>query len=425
MENLKVIELHIENFLNVKAVTIRPVDDIVRIEGKNKNGKSNIIDAIWAAIGGKEEGPRQPVRLGEESATIIVDLGDIIVRRRFTGNNTYLDVKNSEGMVFQTPQKILDTLFTKISIDPSRFMTMSNPMRKGYLLELTGKKADIELLDEKRKEIYNNRSDVNRAVTQLKAKLKDAPEYEHIEEVSAGELIDAINEANIQSSKKAHLISDIADAQSTVLANQERISQLKKAVVELLCDIEQMEAEVDAIVVPDVELLKVELKASEETNRKAREMENIAIQTKELKEQEISAENLTKLIYGLDSEKQELLLKSKLPIENLEITDDDILIAGIPFDDLSSSEQIKISINIALSQNPKLRVLRMEGSFMDSESMEEIKQFAKEKNVQLWIEVVTDEPKAGFHIVNGEVSSQPDTENTVNDEISPDEDVLF
>ena len=59
-----------------------------------------------------------------------------------------------------------------------------------------------------------------------------------------------------------------------------------------------------------------------------------------------------------------------------------------------------------LAPSPRLRVLRMDGSYLDSDSMKEIKAFAKKRNVQLWVEVVSDDPKAGFFIVDGEVANE-------------------
>jgi hypothetical protein len=50
---MKIIELHVENFKRLKAVTIRPGENnVVEISGRNAQGKSSAIDAIWAALQG-------------------------------------------------------------------------------------------------------------------------------------------------------------------------------------------------------------------------------------------------------------------------------------------------------------------------------------------------------------------------------------
>jgi len=64
-----------------------PEGDIVKIEGRNGTGKSNIINSIWVAIGGRNSEPKQPIRKGQEDASIFLDLGDITVHRRFKGDN--------------------------------------------------------------------------------------------------------------------------------------------------------------------------------------------------------------------------------------------------------------------------------------------------------------------------------------------------
>ena len=56
------------------------------IAGKNKQGKSSLLRAMSAALGGGKEKPDQPVRKGEKSAQIQVELdnGATIVTKTFT-----------------------------------------------------------------------------------------------------------------------------------------------------------------------------------------------------------------------------------------------------------------------------------------------------------------------------------------------------
>jgi hypothetical protein len=77
----------------------------------------------------------------------------------------------------------------------------------------------------------------------------------------------------------------------------------------------------------------------------------------------------------------------------------------VPFDDLSTKERIVASMHIGISQNPKLRVLRIEnGRELDSESMAEVEKFAAENDCQIWIEQVSDDPSGnGIFIEEGEV----------------------
>ena len=49
---MKIVSLQAENFKRLKAVEIKPDGSTVVITGKNAQGKSSILDSIFAAVGG-------------------------------------------------------------------------------------------------------------------------------------------------------------------------------------------------------------------------------------------------------------------------------------------------------------------------------------------------------------------------------------
>lgn len=81
---MKIIELKAENIKKLKAVEIKPSENLVKITGKNAQGKSSVLDAIFYAIGGKKAIPSKPIRDGETKGSIELDLGDYKVTRTFT-----------------------------------------------------------------------------------------------------------------------------------------------------------------------------------------------------------------------------------------------------------------------------------------------------------------------------------------------------
>src|ERR1035441_8426583 len=76
----KIIKLTSENVKRLQAVEITPDGNVVVIGGKNGAGKSSVLDSIEYALGG-DTADRMPVRRGEEKAKIVLDLGEIIVKR--------------------------------------------------------------------------------------------------------------------------------------------------------------------------------------------------------------------------------------------------------------------------------------------------------------------------------------------------------
>ncbi|WP_176714317.1 AAA family ATPase, partial [Limosilactobacillus reuteri] len=70
---LRVVKLEVERFKRIRAVEITPDPNssTVTIAGRNAQGKSSVIDAIWAALAGaaavKGTSTTRPIRDGENS----------------------------------------------------------------------------------------------------------------------------------------------------------------------------------------------------------------------------------------------------------------------------------------------------------------------------------------------------------------------
>jgi len=79
---------------------------------------------------------------------------------------------------------------------------------------------------------------------------------------------------------------------------------------------------------------------------------------------------------------------------------------GTFFSQLSTSEQIRVSALVAMSQNSKLRILIIrEGCMMSTANLKVLYDLAEERDFQVWIEVMSEAPKSeGFHIIAGEIA---------------------
>lgn len=118
----RIIRLQVENVKRIKAVDISPpASGTLVIGGANGAGKSSVLDAIMYALGGGRGIPDQPLRVGEKQGFVKVDLGDLIVDRRFTEKGTTLVITSKDGYEAPTPQKILDDLFSRFTFDPLAF----------------------------------------------------------------------------------------------------------------------------------------------------------------------------------------------------------------------------------------------------------------------------------------------------------------
>lgn len=417
MKPMRVLELQVENYVGVKAVLIKPEKDVVRIEGKNRQGKSSVINAIWTAVGGKTEEPVKAIRRGLKDARIFVDLGEINVTRKFTGKGSYLEVKNSDGLSFSKPQEVLDRLFSKVSMDPQEFISMKNKDRLDFLLELTGKREEIEKIEDNRKTVFENRTGVNREIKILKGKLEGVPDHGDIKEKSVSALLNQLNEERRNDKIFADMEDEINQEDQNIHDNAEHIVRIKDEIKALQEQIKQTGAEIaDSRQHRDdmakkfkyreeskADDIQAELETAEYHNAKFREMEKNKGLRKELsdkeKESAVFSDKLVKHETNLKS-----ILQNSSKFKDLSIVNDIIYVGETPFDDLSDSEKIRVSMQIGISQNPTLRVLRIShGGELDSDTMKIIESFAAKNNCQIWVQKVCDEPQEGIFIKDGEV----------------------
>ena len=125
------------------------------------------------------------------------------------------------------------------------------------------------------------------------------------------------------------------------------------------------------------------------------------LQQKALKYNEDS-NKFTDKIKKIDEMKEMMLANAKLPVKGLSITDNGIAFNGIDFDNLATSEQLKISFAMAMGLNPEIKVVFIrDGSLLDQEGKELIFRMAEKHGFQVWMEVTDDSGQVGIVIEDG------------------------
>lgn len=409
---MRIIELKAENFKRLLAVEIKPGEGLVQITGRNGQGKSSILDAVFAAFGGGEAIPGKPLRKGAAKAEIFVDVGDIRVTRRFTEKGTTLYVENKEGLRYTSPQAILDELVGKLTFDPMQFLRMRHCDQAATLREVAG--LDTDELDRRRVDLYGSRTVTNKRAKSAAAVAEAMPKYEApAEPVSTVVLARQhkaardVNAATQAANNHLKLMQEARDQQ--VKAVEELDAKLRIAKVGL----EQREARLEqaksaaADRTPiDLSAIEAEMEAAEETNAKvaanAKRAEAIAEAKKLLDE----AAQMTKEIEKVEAAKAKILAETKMPIDGLGVEGGDtVTFKGIPLDQASSAEQIRVALAISAALNPRLRVVMIrDGSLLDDESLAEVAAWAEANEMQVLCERVANGDEAvGIVIEDGQV----------------------
>ena len=415
---MKVVRLQAENLKRLVAVDITPDGAIVQITGKNGAGKSSVLDSIWYALGGERAIPGEPVRKGEKKARVLLDLGDLIVERRFTEAGTSLSVTNKEGLKYSSPQKVLDALCGRLTFDPLEFSRQKQAEQAATLADLVG--LDLHDLETKRAELYDERRDVNRDVKRLEAECANLPtqEPEAVDVAAAQQALDQEREKERRAQSKAMALSN---AQITVDQCTQAVKDCEAAVVQAKAKLVEAERALAAADTRQRELLSVETEAHDveaamaaytrartaEASRAA--WEAAEKQRQRLKDAKAESERLTEAMDDLTQQMQAKIAACEFPLPDLAIVDNVVRYRGVPFDQCSSAEQIRVSTAIAMRMNPKLRVIRIaDGSLLDSDSMAMLAELAAAEDYQVWVETVESDDATAVVIEDGHVVAAAD-----------------
>lgn len=404
---MKIIALQAENIKKLVAVEIKPDGNLVQITGKNGQGKTSVLDAIWWALAGTKNLQEKPIREGQEMAKIRLDLGEVIVTRNFKvsqkGETTSsITVENADGAKFSSPQKMLDSFLGELTFDPLAFSRME-PKQRIEVLKKFVPDVDFDAIKKQQAQDYETRRDLNREAK----KVRSAADEIEVMENCPTDMIDD-DEVIEELSKATKHNQNIKERQERRAAAEERVLECKEQAHALLEEAKGLEEKLkNAAPLPDPideELIVQRGKKAKEINDQVRKYKDKQKFLSKAEELEVQSRQLTDVMEARQKEVEVQISKAKLPVDGLNFGEQDILLKGIPFSQASDAEQLRTSIAIAMALNPTLRVVRVrDGSLLDEDSMAMLEEMANKKDYQVWVEKVDSSGKVGFVMENGEV----------------------
>lgn len=411
---LHIVELRVENLKRLRAVTITPDGDLVVLSGANGQGKTSVLDAIAMALGGGSQIPTEPIRRGADRAEVVVDLGELVVRRTFTAaGGGQLVVQNREGARLQSPQTMLDALVGRLTFDPLAF-SREKPARQAEILrELVG--LDLTPLDAKRAELYAERTAVNKRAVSLRARFEAMPRHESApaEPVDVGELAEQLKAAQLQNQENARQRAALASARDTLATRQARVAHLRaelaraeEAARSAAEAVQKLEAATASLLEQDTAALLEQIRGAEATNRQVRENHQRQAAAAEHAVAERQSAELTEQIEAVDQQKASAIAAAPMPVPGLGFGADGVVtLNGLPLEQASAAERLRVSVAIGLAMNPRLRVLLIrDASLLDRESMRLVADMARAAGAQLWLERVEVDDQTTVLIEDGQVA---------------------
>lgn len=388
---LRILSLEATNVKRLKAVKFNPDPLVNVVAGDNGEGKTSLMDSILYALGGKKAMCSQPVRTGEDEAVITLELGDdFIVTRTIKDNGRdYLTVKTRDGKTYGSPQTMLDRMMSQIAFDPAEWLRESSAKQRAQLLSIAPLGISYDDNREQHKRKYDERRDVGRDVKRTKAALDEMGGLESLPENlrPLSEIVDDMNRANEDARKVESADGGIRALETAVQQTEEKLAGFKS-------ELDEYRAAREGMPTPaDTSVLQAELATAEEAVALSASHSRLTEMHEDFDGYNAKHERLSSELSGLDADLERALRQADMPVEGLSVSATDVLMNGLPLNQASQAEQLRVSLAIAAkvqtgdADNPKLRVVRiLDGSLLDDKSMNLVREFAEENDCQVWIE---------------------------------------
>lgn len=456
LDGYRVLAVQVENIKKIAFARIRPAGHVVLVNGDNESGKTTLLDSINWALAGTSDIPTMPVSKGKKNGKIQLelkashDLGNLRVTRYFTavdpntnpkghGYISRIEVEEQSGIdktrysTMREPQKVLDALRPLISFNPLAFTTMKPKEQFEVLRGLVKLDIDLDANKKDYDEAYAARRDAGRDVDGLTVKLKgmaEPPSDLPSTPVNTEELTRKLqNAANHNSTVEAARTRKVQHEELIELARN-RASQLREEAQQKLNEAEALDGlhrditviprgavvseisklkEVLDSIVPgepiDTNAVALELQNAQGINGAIARAEQYRAVKKELDEAMVTWGKHDAAVKKTETDRAGAIARAKMPVDGLSIGDGEVMFEGLPFEQASNAQQIRISVMLGICANPKLRVMYIEdGSLLGAKMMALIEAMAQEFNYQIWIERVDTTSKIGIMMVDGEAS---------------------
>lgn len=415
MTMIKINKLEIENVKRIKAVKIEPTEKgLTVIGGRNNQGKTSVLDAIAWALGGDRYRPSQPVRDGSvipPNLHIVMNNGLVVERK---GKNSDLKVTDPSGE--KGGQQLLNEFVEQLALDLPKFMEASGREKAQTLLKIIGIGDQLDVLDRKEKELYNNRLAIGQIADRKKKFADEQPYYPDApkEMVSPSELIKQQQEILARNGRNEEYRKNASDLKEKYVKLDSEINELQRKLSEKL-EIQTELAEALAVARKTVEELRdestVELEASlaniEEINRKVR----ANLDKDKAEEDALDYRNqynaLTVEINKIRKEKTDLLQSAELPLPELSVREGELIYKGQKWDNMSGSDRLKVSTAIVRKLNPKCGFVLLDKlEQMDLETLHEFGEWLEEEGLQAIATRVSTGDECSIIIEDGYVKDQ-------------------
>lgn len=378
---MKIEAIKIKNFKAISDENLDISGNNVYVLGPNAAGKSSFLDAIFKVISG-EEMPSKITKDQQKNGYVEIDLGDIIIKSKFSNKDekATLSIESKDGSVYKSPRKMLDELSGIVDFDINSFFNLTPKKQVDFIKQLVG--IDFTDLDDAYKQKFDRRTYVNGRVKELEA--QSLPfDKNLLEKKDYSELNKKFSDLVKTNTEYEGVEARVREREAKIAAMQKEIDDLKKI---------QLDATTWLLNNEKVDTSEIEKEIAEISQHNEKVQKNIEAQKTNsdlavfVKEQESLNIDLSEI----EDTKRRVISDSKLPVEGLTFDDNNLFYKGLPFEksQINTAQLIIIGLQLNLALLKEIRIARFDGTLLDNSNIELVENWAKENDLQLFVEFV-------------------------------------
>lgn len=383
---VKINKLEIENVKRIKAVQLEPnASGLTVIGGRNRQGKTSVIDAIAWALGGDRFRPSAAQREGALTPPDLrVELSNgLIVERR--GKNSELKVTDPSGR--RGGQQLLNEFVEQLALDLPRFMQASSREKANTLLQIIGLREQLAALEGQEQDLYNRRRSIGQIATQ-KAKYAEELPFDPTaptEPVSVSELIRQQQEILARNGENQRKRAQAASLQAEKERLRRQLAELQARYDEICCSLEIAQKSAAALLDESTAELEENIANIEQLNRRVQSNLDRERALDEVAQYQAEYDGLSEALEQCRQAKLDLLAGAQMPLPGLSVAEGELVYQGQRWDNMSASEQLRVAVAVVRRLNPKcgfvlldkleqmdLPTLQEFGSWLEAEGLQVI-----------------------------------------------------
>lgn len=407
-----ILRLHIKNFQGIRAAELDdlPPAGVIVVQGDVGAGKTSIVNAIEAALGGKAHVHERAIHDGTEGFEIDLELSNgfkIDLHSTPSNPRGVLSVVGPDDGKFG--QTKLNSFVGPLSFDPLSFLSLSTEKQNAIIMSLdkdVERPERIKALRAAREKLKEGRKPFTRELMKIRQQTEpegDRPEAVDVSataatlkvlnakvaeaEASRRAAVDAERNLNTVMLKVAGIEDEISTAEASLISARDALNVVQDEALEFRVSVD--EAVKKVLPMPDGE----EIGALEEALARAgdiaaslapwEEWDRALDRLDDLRDQ---ADVLTKEIEENAAAEVAEFASIEMPIADMEIDPTgEILWRGRPLDLASGGEGISIAVAIAFAVNPELKLcLLNEANNIGKKQLDALHVAAKARPFQIW-----------------------------------------